>query len=116
MNLKFNKNYAGRLLFLIPLSVALFYVTKEHKKVKKITWKSFALVALAALLSLFVANICYLKALDLIGTSTPSAIAASGPLVATPLSILFLKEKVDWKIILGTVLTIGGNILVILIL
>ncbi|MHA1655329.1 MAG: DMT family transporter [Candidatus Heimdallarchaeota archaeon] len=107
---------AGRLLILIPLSVALFYVTKEHKKVKKITWKSFALVALAALLSLFVANICYLKALDLIGTSTPSAIAASGPLVATPLSILFLKEKVDWKIILGTVLTIGGNILVILIL
>ena len=107
---------AGRLIFLIPLSVGLFYATKEHKKVKKITWKSFALVALAALLSLFVANIFYLKALDLIGTSTPSAIAASGPLVATPLSILFLKEKVDWKIILGTVLTIGGNILVILIL
>jgi len=103
------------MVFLIPLSVGLFFLTKEHKKVKKISWKTFGLLALAALLSLFVANILYLLALDLIGTSTPSAIAASGPIIATPLSMLFLKEKVDWKIILGTVLTIAGNILVILI-
>lgn len=104
---------AARMFFLIPVSIPIFFLMNKGENKSKFTWKSVSLVAIASLLTLVASNILYLLAIDLIGASTPAAIAASGPLVATPLSILFLKEKVDWKIILGTLFTIGGIIMVI---
>ncbi|MHA1442000.1 MAG: EamA family transporter [Candidatus Heimdallarchaeota archaeon] len=100
---------------LIPITLIIFTVTNRGDNKSEFSWKPLLLVSIAAVLGLFVSNILYLYALDLIGTSTPAAIAASGPIIATPLSILFLKEKVDWKIILGTLLTVGGILLVLLL-
>ena len=105
----------ARMFCLIPITLIIFTVTNRGDNKSKFSWKPFILVSIAAVLGLFVSNILYLYALDLIGTSTPAAIAASGPIIATPLSILFLKEKVDWKIITGTLLTVGGILLVLLL-
>ena len=100
---------------LLPITFTLFLATKKKTNHYKFSWKAVSFIVLGALIGLFASNIFYLKSIDLLtGTSTPAAIAASGPLITMPLSILFLKEKVDWKIILGTILTIGGNALVIL--
>lgn len=104
---------AARMFLLIPITTLLFFSFPKQRKESKFTWKGILFVSLAALISLVGANILYLTAVDMIGTSTPAAFAASGPLIATPLSMIFLKEKVDWKIILGTVFTIGGIILII---
>ena len=106
---------AARMFFLVPVSIPIFFAMNRGEKKSKFSWKSVLLAILASIFSLVISNILYLLAIDLIGASTPAAIAASGPLVATPLAVLFLKEKVDWKIILGTVFTIGGIIMVILL-
>lgn len=105
----------ARMAFLVPISLVIFFSMNRGKNKSKFTWKNVSFVAIAALLGLVAANIIYLFAVDTIGSSTPAVIAASGPLIATPLSILFLKEKVDWKIILGTFLTIGGIALILLL-
>jgi drug/metabolite transporter (DMT)-like permease len=105
----------ARMFCLIPITLIIFTVTDRGDSKSEFNWKPILLVSIASVLSLVVSNILYLYALDLIGTSTPAAIAASGPIIATPLSILFLKEKVDWKIILGTLLTVGGILLVLLL-
>ncbi|MCK5297511.1 MAG: DMT family transporter [Candidatus Heimdallarchaeota archaeon] len=105
----------ARMTLLLPITFTLFLATKKKTNHYKFSWKAVSFIVLGALIGLFASNIFYLKSIDLLtGTSTPAAIAASGPLITMPLSILFLKEKVDWKIILGTILTIGGNALVIL--
>ncbi len=106
---------AARMAIIVPITFTLFLATKKKTQHYKFSWKAVSFIILGALFGLFVSNIFYLKSIDILeGTSSPAAIAASGPLVTMPLSILFLKERVDWKIILGTILTIGGNILVIL--
>ncbi len=105
----------ARMAFLVPISLVIFLSTNRGKNKSKFTWKNISFVAISALLGLVVANIIYLLAIKNIEASTTAAIAASGPLIATPLSILFLKERVDWKIIIGTLLTIGGIIIVIII-
>ena len=105
----------ARMTLLLPITFTLFLATKKKTNHYKFSWKAVSFIILGALLGLFASNIFYLKSIELIqGTSTPAAIAASGPLITMPLSILLLKEKVDWKILLGTILTIGGNALVIL--
>ncbi|MBY8993940.1 MAG: DMT family transporter [Candidatus Heimdallarchaeota archaeon] len=105
----------ARMTLLLPITFTLFLATKKKTNHYKFSWKAVSFVILGALIGLFASNIFYLKSIDILdGTSTPAAIAASGPLITMPLSMLFLKEKVDWKILLGTILTIGGNALVIL--
>lgn len=105
----------ARMTLLLPITFTLFLATKKKANHYKFSWKAVSFIILGALIGLFASNIFYLKSIDLLlGTSTPAAIAASGPLITMPLSMLFLKEKVDWKIIIGTILTIGGNALVIL--
>jgi len=105
----------ARMAFLVPISLVIFLSTNRGKNKSKFTWKNISIIAVTALLGLVLGNILYLIAVDIIGSSTPAVIAASGPLIATPLSILFLKEKVDWKIILGTFMTIGGIVLILLL-
>ncbi len=105
----------ARMTLLLPITFTLFLATKKKTNHYKFSWKSVSFIIVGALIGLFVSNIFYLKSIDILaGTSTPAAIAASGPLITMPLSILFLKEKVNWKIVLGTILTFGGNALVIL--
>lgn len=105
----------ARMTLLLPITFTLFLATKKKANHYKFSWKAVSFIIIGALLGLFASNIFYLKSIELIqGTSTPAAIAASGPLITMPLSILLLKEKVDWKILFGTILTIGGNALVIL--
>lgn len=105
----------ARMAFLVPITLVIFLSTNRGKNKSKFTWKNVSFATIAALLGLVAANIIYLVAIERIGSSTPAVIAASGPLIATPLSILFLKEKVDWKITLGTALTIGGIVLILLL-
>jgi DME family drug/metabolite transporter len=106
----------ARMIFLIPFALIIHFVTrKKNEDKQKITWKNVTIVGIGALFGLVMANVVYLMALDAVGTSTTAAIAASGPLITTPLSVIFLKEKIDWEIIKGTILTIIGNILVVLL-
>ncbi|MCE7745128.1 MAG: DMT family transporter [Candidatus Heimdallarchaeota archaeon] len=105
----------ARMTLLLPITFTLFLATKKKTNHYKFSWKATSFLILGALIGLFASNIFYLKSIEILeGISIPAAIAASGPLITIPLSILFLKEKVDWKILLGTLLTIGGIVLVIL--
>jgi drug/metabolite transporter (DMT)-like permease len=106
----------ARMIFIVPPALVLYFATrKKTEEKRKVTWKNISIVGVGALVGLVAANIMYLFALDEVGTSTTAAITASGPLISTPLSVLFLKERIDWEIIKGTILTVIGNILVVLV-
>ncbi|NHJ84897.1 MAG: DMT family transporter [Asgard group archaeon] len=104
---------AARLFVLIPVAFVIYMFNDGRKKKSNFSWKSVLLVVLGALFGLVAANIFYLQALDNVGTSTAAAIAAAGPMVTTPLSVIFLKEKVNWLVVIGTLCTIGGILLII---
>jgi drug/metabolite transporter (DMT)-like permease len=104
----------SRMLALVPISSVIFLTLNKGERKSSFTWKNIGLIILVAILSLVLGNITYLWAVNYAGASSSAAINAAGPLIATPLSILFLKEKVNWQVIAGTLLTVGGIILIIL--
>lgn len=107
---------SARILLLVPFSFVSFLLTNKGERKSKFSWKGVLLIALSAILGNVISNLLYLFSIKQIGgTSTPAAISSSGPLIATPLSIIFLKEKIDWKVIVGTLLTIGGILIILLI-
>ncbi|MBN1329398.1 MAG: DMT family transporter [Candidatus Heimdallarchaeota archaeon] len=103
---------AARMIYLVPITLTAYLFTFKKPPKKNPGWKSYLFIGIAAILGLVGANILYLVAINSLGTSIPAAIAAAGPMIATPLSIIFLKEKVDWKIILGTTFTISGLVVI----
>ncbi|MBD3191187.1 MAG: EamA family transporter [Candidatus Heimdallarchaeota archaeon] len=105
----------ARMLFLVPISFSIFIGTNRGKRKSYFSKTGILLICIGGILGLFAGNILYLWGVDTVGPSTSAAINASAPLVATPLSIIFLKEKINLRIILGTLLTTGGILLIILI-
>ncbi|MFW9922559.1 MAG: EamA family transporter [Candidatus Thorarchaeota archaeon] len=105
---------AYRIIVIAPISWGIFLIADRGKFKSKFTWKGILLVLLAGIIGNTAGGLLYVFALQYADPSTTAAITASAPLVATPLSIIFLKEKISWKLILGTILTIGGIWLIIL--
>lgn len=105
----------ARMLFLVPISFSIFLGTNRGKRKSHFSKIAIVLIGIGGILGLFLGNILYLWAVETVGPSTSAAINASAPLVATPLSIIFLKEKINLRILLGTLLTTGGILLIILI-
>ncbi|MFW9770336.1 MAG: DMT family transporter [Candidatus Thorarchaeota archaeon] len=59
--------------------------------------------------------IAYSYAVKFIGATVTSVIVAAAPVFTAPLSVLYLGEDVNWKVAIGTLLTIIGVVLVVFI-
>lgn len=105
---------AFRIVCVAPISLLIFASTNRGKYKSKFSWKGVLLVILAGIIGNTAGGLLYAFALQFSTASTTAAITAAAPLIATPLSILFLKEKISWKLIVGTIVTIGGIWLIIL--
>ena len=104
---------AYRIALITPASVLIFLAGNRGKLKTKFNWKSILLVLIAGVIGNTIGSLLYVFALSFTEASTTAAISAAAPLIATPLSILFLKERVSFRLILGTLLTTTGIWLII---
>jgi len=68
------------------------------------------------LFSIGLSLIVYSYAVKFVGATITSVLIASAPVVTAPLSALYLREDVNKKVGIGTILTILGILLVIFII
>jgi len=99
---------AYRIFCIAPIATIVFYVGNNGNQKSEFSLKGILFIILAGIIGNTAGSLLYLLAVSYLPASTTAAITASSPLIATPLSIIFLKEKFSWKLIIGTVLTIGG--------
>ncbi|NHJ04718.1 MAG: EamA family transporter [Candidatus Heimdallarchaeota archaeon] len=105
---------AFRMVCVAPIALLIFAPSNRGKYKSKFSWKGILLVLLAGIIGNTAGSLLYVLALQYSTASTTAAITAAAPLIATPLSVIFLKEKITWKLIIGTVLTVTGIWLIIL--
>ena len=70
-------------------------------------------IALASLAGISVANLLYVYALVEAGAARTAVLSASGPLFAIPFAIVFLREPLTRRMVLGTTLSVTGIIVVV---
>ncbi|NHK31047.1 MAG: DMT family transporter [Asgard group archaeon] len=105
---------AFRMICIAPVAMSVFLAGNRGKMKSKFSKKGIALVLLAGIIGNTLGSLLYIFALSFSEASTTAAITAASPLIATPLSVIFLKEKVSLLLILGTLLTMCGIWLIIL--
>ncbi|NHJ41307.1 MAG: DMT family transporter [Asgard group archaeon] len=115
-----NENISGisanafRMICITPIAISIFLAGNKGKMKSKFTKKGIVWVLLAGIIGNTLGSLLYIFALSFSEASTTAAITAASPLIATPLSIIFLKEKVSLMLIIGTLLTMCGIWLIIL--
>jgi transporter family protein len=80
----------------------------QIRQIENRTWMLLALAGVATTLS----TLFSFKALSLGKASYVTTVERSSLVIAVILSILFLKEKLTWQLIVGSVLIIGGAVLI----
>ena len=78
------------------------------KDIENKTWVLLALAGVATTLS----TLFSFKALTMKGASYVTTVERSSLVIAVVLSILFLNEKVTWQLVTGSILIIGGAVLI----
>ncbi len=71
-------------------------------------WRSLTTIALAGLVGSGFGSALFLNAIQHAGAAKASSLSSIYPLLALPLSSIFLRERITPRIILGTVLSVGG--------
>ncbi len=71
-------------------------------------WRSLGTVALASLVGTCVGSLLFLSALQKIEVARAATLTSTSPLMALPLSALFLGEKIAVQTVFGTILSIAG--------
>lgn len=71
------------------------------------------LVSIAGLFGYGVASLLYVASIKLVGATIGAVIGSTAPLFALPISMIYLREKVTWKGLVGTMATIIGIWLVV---
>ncbi len=95
--------------------IAPVYLVSIRQGMAKPTRRATKIVLVAAIFGMAGGSLLYTMAVKLIGASVASVLGSVSPLIALPISIIFLKEKFTFKSILGVLLTVLGVIMVVLI-
>jgi transporter family protein len=101
---------AVRTAIVLVLSLGLLWVTGEHHQHGTLTRRAWVLLALSGVATA-VSWIAYFKALSA-GQATPvSAIDKASLVVTMVLAVIFLGERLTWRLALGVSLIVTGSIL-----
>jgi len=79
-----------------------------------VTPRSAAVVAVAGLLGTALGSILFIYAVERLGAAETAFLTTSAPLFALPMGVLFLGERLTWRVAFGTAITIAGIWLVLL--
>ncbi|MFW9966434.1 MAG: DMT family transporter [Candidatus Thorarchaeota archaeon] len=103
-----------RMLVASLVLVPIFFV--KHRGGKSLPTIRITLLALLiGLFSMSLSLILYSYAVKFVGATITSVITASAPIFTAPISAVYLKEELGAKVIGGTVLTIIGVLLVVIL-
>jgi drug/metabolite transporter (DMT)-like permease len=98
-------------LLLVPVFLFSVWGRKVYPSRKTIVYAS-----LIGVIALGFSLIAYSFAMKFVGATVTSLIVASGPMLTAPLSVVFLNEDVNRSVAFGTLLTIIGVLMVVIIL
>lgn len=100
----------GGIRFLITFLLTTVIVTTKSVTITKhaVIW-----IGVMGMIILVCGNYAFLEALRLIGSAKVAPISSMYPIISVFLAALFLKEKLTIKILLGTVLSFLGVILIV---
>lgn len=105
-NVPANTALAIRVMFVLVFSMVLAIATKQTNwsQLSKTNWIFLGLSALATFLSW----LCYFRALQQGDVSRVAPIDKLSFVIAMILGVVILREKLDWKLILGGSLIVSG--------
>ena len=82
-------------------------------KVYKAGKRNFWILVLNGILVYVIGMVLELYAIDMAGAARTAILVLWAPIFVLILSSIFLKEKITWRLVLGTLLCIGGTILLV---
>jgi len=91
------------IVFMFMLSISSMWKSKA-----KVTRRDFFLLALSGVIGMTLSSITFLYGIQQIGAERTSSLNASSPIWAALIAILFLKEKVTWKIAASCIMVFAG--------
>ncbi|MHA2071739.1 MAG: EamA family transporter, partial [Candidatus Thorarchaeota archaeon] len=95
--------------------IPVFFIA--HRGGKALPSRRITILALlTGLFSIALSLILYSFAVKFVGATITSVIIASAPIFTAPISAIYLKEEMGVKVVGGTLLTILGVILVVILL
>jgi drug/metabolite transporter, DME family len=104
---------AVRVPFMILFTFSVAGARGALRERRGVNRRTVASVALAGFLGWALAGSMWVTSIQAIGPSQAAVIGSTSPLFAVLLSVLILREEPTWWTLLGTLLTVGGVILVI---
>jgi drug/metabolite transporter (DMT)-like permease len=100
--------FSGTAVMLIPLTFVPWLRFRQNNS----GWRNLGLAGFNGLLSFGIGAIFFLLALRETGAAMTSVLSSTSPLFLVPLAVLFLKEKVTPKLVLGVIMSVLGICLV----
>jgi drug/metabolite transporter (DMT)-like permease len=104
---------AVRVPFMILFTFSVAGARGALRERRGVNRRTVASVALAGLFGWALAGSMWVSSIQIIGPSQAAVIGSTSPLFAVLLSVVILREEPTWWTLLGTLLTVGGVILVI---
>ncbi len=103
--------FAIQAILIITVSWSVVFFQKKTHGLSQIDQRAWIYLVLAGIVTCL-ASLFQFSALKLGNASTVSSLERLSLVFAIILSVLFLKEEINWKVIVGGVLMIGGAVLV----
>lgn len=85
-----------------------------RRRVKPLSKRTVQIVAVAGFFGMGLASLFYVASIKLVGATIGAVLGSTSPLFALPFSVLYLKERITWRGIIGTIATIIGIWLVVM--
>jgi bacterial/archaeal transporter family protein len=103
--------FAIQTLFILAISWGVVLFQKSNNDLARIDRKAWLFICLAGIATCC-SSLFQFKALKLANASMVTPLTASSLIFTVLFAGLFLKEQINWKIILGVSMIIGGTVLV----
>ena len=85
---------------------------KSYTELFKLSRQEWLILAASGVMGWGLGSVLFLLTVSLVGPTRGAILTSTAPLFALPLSVIFLKERVNLPILLGTILTVAGIVLV----
>lgn len=105
--------FAIQSIFILAISWGTVFFQNATSEIGRMDRKAWLFVCLAGVATCL-SSLCQFKALKMGHSSLVSPIVSSSLVFSVIFAILFLKEQVNWKIVLGVSMIIGGAVIVAL--
>ena len=91
----------------------IWRLNRRSDDLKEMNLRLFGLVALTGILGMGIGSYLYLESVEHIGPAKTATISAATPVITLILAIIFLKEKITLRLLLGVALCVSGVLLVL---